>query len=56
MDFVTKNNVKIFLKKNGMRVATLSYGKLGDKIEALLKEACGRAKENGRSTVMPQDL
>lgn len=56
MEFVTKNNVKDFLKENKKRVATATYEALDRKIEAMLKEACRRADKNGRSTIMEQDL
>lgn len=56
MEFVIKSSVKKFLKLNKMRVATLAYEKLDRKIEAMLKEACERAKTNGRNTIMAQDM
>ncbi|MEW6584203.1 MAG: DUF1931 domain-containing protein [Nitrospirota bacterium] len=56
MEFVTKNNVKTFLKENKKRVATDTYEELNRKVEVVLKKACERAEKNGRSTVMPQDL
>ena len=56
MEFVTKNNVKGFLKDNKKRVATDTYEELNRIVEAMLKRACERAEKNGRSTVMPQDL
>jgi len=56
MEFVTRNSIKKILKVNKMRVSTLVYGKLDKKLEVILKEACERAKMNGRTTVMPQDI
>lgn len=56
MEFVTKNNVKGFLKDNEKRIATATYEELNKRVEMMLKEACKRAEANGRSTVMPHDL
>jgi len=56
MGFVIKSSVKKFLKQNEMRVAMNTYEKLDKKMETQLKEACERAKTNGRTTVMPQDV
>ncbi len=56
MEFVTRSNVKAFLKQNKKRIASATYGAVNLKVEAVLKAACERAGKNGRSTVMPQDL
>ena len=53
---LSKNTVRLFLKKNKKRVATGTFKKLEEKISALLLEAVKRAEANHRSTVMPQDL
>ncbi len=56
MDFVTKSSVKAYIKQKKMRVASTTSEALNNKVEEMLKAACGRAAKNGRSTVMPQDL
>lgn len=56
MDYVIAGAVKLYLKKNGMRVAKGTYEALDQEVERLLKRACERTKMNGRQTVMPQDL
>ena len=56
MEFVTKNNVKGFLKEHKKRVATATYEALDKKIKMMLEDACKRAEANKRNTVMPQDL
>ena len=56
MDFVTKSSVKAFLKQKKMRVSSATSEAINQKVEEMLKTACGRAAKNGRSTVMPQDL
>ena len=53
---LSKSTVRIFLKKSGMRVATETFQELEKRSAELLERAISRAKKNGRSTVMPQDL
>jgi len=49
-------SVKDFFRKNKMRVSAEVYETLNTKISKLLLEAVERAKKNGRTTVMEQDL
>ena len=56
MEYVIAGAVKLYLKKNGMRVAKGTYEELDRQVEKLLKRACERTQMNGRQTVMPQDL
>jgi len=56
MQLLVRGTVKDFLKKNAMRCSTETYGALDREVERILLRACGRAKANNRSTVMPQDL
>lgn len=54
--FLSKNTVRLFLNKKGMRVSSEFLPALEEKIQKLLEIAVERAGKNGRSTVMPQDL
>ena len=56
MEFATKARVKVFLKANGKRMGEGVFESLDEKITALLKDACRRAKENGRNTVLARDI
>ncbi len=52
---ISKRGVKRFLRENGVRVSVGFYAALNDRIKTLLTEAAKRAKNNGRSTVLPHD-
>lgn len=54
--FLSKNTVRLFLRKKKMRVSSVFMPALEEKIQKLLETATVRAGKNGRSTVMPQDL
>jgi len=54
--FVSKSAVRLFLRKEKMRVSSDLMPALDEEIQALLKRAAKRAGKNGRSTVMSQDL
>ena len=56
MDYIIKGNVKGYLKKSKLRIASATYEALDAKVEADLTKAMERAKKNKRQTVMPQDL
>ena len=56
MEYAIKGNIKQFLKKNDLRIATATYEALDKKFEQLLRDAAERAKKNKRQTLMPQDL
>ncbi len=49
-------SVKGFFRKNRMRVSAEVYETLNTKISELLLKAMERAKKNGRTTLMEQDL
>ncbi|MBT4576895.1 DUF1931 domain-containing protein [Candidatus Woesearchaeota archaeon] len=51
---VVRSKVKEFAK--GMNVAGDFADNLSEKVGALIKDACRRAKENGRSTIKARDL
>lgn len=53
---LSKNTVRIYLKQNGKRIASETFGELDQEVRALLLKAVKRAERNHRSTVMPQDL
>lgn len=56
MEFVRKNNVKIFVNRKKLRVAPEIYEAANKRVAAILKEACERARKNGRGTVMERDF
>lgn len=51
---VVRSKIKDVAK--GMNVAGDFAEALSGKVEALIKEACRRSKENKRSTIQPRDL
>jgi histone H3/H4 len=53
---ISKNSVREFLKQNGKRVASDTFGEVDKEVRELLLKAIKRADKNHRSTVMPQDL
>jgi len=55
---VVRSNIKDHAKVNerALNVSTDFYEKLNQKIISMIKEACTRAKENNRNTVMGKDL
>ena len=56
---INKSQIKEVIKKNKLGIDNISGDfaeKLDQKAEQLVKEACQRAKENGRKTVMAKDL
>ena len=55
-NLVVGSKVKDFIKENDLRSDGDLIEALSGKVEELLKNAMGRCKENGRSTVRPCDL
>ena len=55
---IVRSNIKEHAKFNEkeLNVSTDFYEKLDEKVVSLIKEACKRAKENNRNTVMGKDL
>jgi histone H3/H4 len=56
---IVKSQIKDIVKKSGYEIDNVSadFGeKLNEKTIALVNDACKRAKENGRKTVMAKDL
>ncbi len=55
---VVRSNIKDHAKVNerALNVSTDFYENLNQKIISMIKEACTRAKENNRNTVMGKDL
>lgn len=53
---VVASKVKDFIKDNDCQTSGELIDELSKKVEALLKDACKRTKENGRVTVKPCDL
>jgi histone H3/H4 len=51
---VVRSKIKETAK--GMNVAGDFAESLNERVRVLVKEACRRAKENGRSTIKPRDL
>jgi hypothetical protein len=54
VSLIVRSKVKSTVK--GMRFAGDFYAALDKKVEAILKDAAKRAKDNGRATVRPCDL
>lgn len=52
------SNIKDHAKVNErpLNIATDFYQKLNEKVITIIREACKRAKENNRNTVMGKDL
>jgi len=55
---VVRSNIKDYAKVNErtLNISTDFYQKLNEKVIVIIKEACKRAKENNRNTVMGKDL
>lgn len=53
---VVGSKVKDFIKDNDLRSDGDLIEALSGRVEEILKNAMGRCKENGRSTVRPCDL
>jgi len=51
---VVRSKIKDAAK--GMNVAGNFADSLSEKVAVLIKDACRRAKENGRATIKPRDL
>lgn len=58
MSLIVKANIKEAAKVDDkpLNVSADFSDKLNEKVEAMIKEACARAKSNGRNTVMAKDL
>ena len=54
MSLIVRSKVKASVK--GMRFAGNFFNALDKKVDAVIKEAAKRAKDNGRATVRPYDL
>ena len=54
--FVSETSVALFLHEKGGRVSVEVIPQLDDKVKEILGAALKRAEDNGRSTVMAQDL
>jgi histone H3/H4 len=54
-----KTQIKEVVKDTGLGINNISedfVAELDEKVKELVKEACKRAKENGRRTVMGKDV
>lgn len=57
MSLIVRSNIKQYAKTEGINNVSGDFAdKLQKKNEELIKEACQRAKANGRNTVMAKDL
>ena len=58
MSVVVKAKIKELAKvgEKTLNVSTDFSPKLAEKVETMIKEACERARSNGRNTVMAKDL
>lgn len=53
---VVQSKVKDFIKKKGCQTSATAIDALSQRVEALLNDACERAKSNNRSTVKDRDI
>jgi histone H3/H4 len=53
---VVASKVKAIIKEHGCQTSSDALDALNEHVHALLQKAVGRAKENKRSTVKPQDI
>ncbi|MFH1510173.1 MAG: DUF1931 domain-containing protein [Candidatus Woesearchaeota archaeon] len=58
MSLVVKAKIREYAKIDDkvLNVSGDFADKLSEKVESMIREACKRAKDNGRSTVMAKDL
>lgn len=58
MSIIVKSKIKEYAKVDdkALNVSADLADKLNEKVIAIVKEACARAKANGRTTVMAKDL
>ena len=58
MSIIVKSGIKelAVVEEKAMNVSSDFAVKLADKVKQMIKEACIRAKENHRTTVMAKDL
>ena len=58
MSLIVRSNIKQYAKVDDklLNVSGDFADKLNKKVEDAIKEACARAKANGRNTVMAKDL
>ena len=54
--FVSKSSVKSFFRQDELRVSEDFYAALNGEVRQKLDKAAKRAKANGRTTMLPQDL
>lgn len=55
---IVRSNMKSYARVNErpLNISTDFYEKLNEKVISLVKDACRRAKENNRNTVMGKDI
>lgn len=53
---VVASKVKAYIKSKNMNTSAEAIGSLSEKVYALLDEAGGRTKANGRKTIKSQDI
>jgi glutamyl-tRNA reductase len=56
MTYIIKTQVKKYLQKEKMRIATPTYEALDKQIEEILDKATVRAMKNKKMTIRPHDL
>ena len=57
MELIIKTGIKQLIKENvKLSITDEFYGRLEKKVEEVIKNACKRAIENGRHTVMGKDV
>lgn len=53
---IVESTLKPILAEEGMRIGSSFYTELEEKVRIMISNACTRARENHRTTVMERDL
>ncbi len=56
MGFCVKSELARFVRGQGLRASAGIYAAADKRMEQLMLEAVSRAKANGRTTLLPQDV
>ncbi len=56
MTLIHKAGTAAFVKGQGLRASSALYASLEESVRKALLDAVARAKANGRTTVLPQDI
>lgn len=56
MALIVKSETAKLVRQDGLRASSSLFDALDEKVKLILASAAKRAKANGRSTILPQDL